>query len=52
MQKLTRLVYHIKQSQEVIKHTLELNPIKHAQIEVIAQTIKVVNISNKHNTNS
>jgi hypothetical protein len=23
---------HIKQSQAVIKHTLELNPIKHAQI--------------------
>jgi hypothetical protein len=43
---------HIKQSQAVIKHKSELNPIQHAQIAVIAQTIKVVNISDKHNTNS
>jgi hypothetical protein len=34
MQKLTRLIYHIKQSQAVTQHTLELNPIEQAHIAV------------------
>jgi hypothetical protein len=34
VQKYTRLIYYIKQSQTVTQHTLELNPIEHAQIAV------------------